>query len=140
MWAKIKTALRHNQFLVTALVMSAILVVWVYGCDSKTASPWNSEVKVTRLELDTLVETKNLEIKAAYADIDKQDLFKKEFVSIGVAFAEAGGVSPVGVGVGVMLLGILGLTVDNRKKDSLITLLRNTGGTANGTTSSTATA
>lgn len=139
MWKKVKREIRHNQFLVAAVFMAGVLVFWVYGCDSKTTSPWNPNQTVTRMELRTQVDTYNLQVKAAVADLDKQDTFKQEMVTIGVAIAEAGGVNPVGVGVGVMLLGLAGLTADNRKKNSIIKTLQSaTGGTngANGTTTS----
>ena len=139
MWEKIKTEIRHNQFLVSAIFLAGVLVFWVYGCDSKTMSVMTPERKVTRLELQTEVDTFNLRVKAAVADLDKQDTFKQELVTVGVAIAEAGGVAPAGVGVGVMLLGLLGVAADNRKKNSIIETLKKNGigGTTDGTTAVT---
>jgi len=138
MWEKIKTEARHNQFLVAAVCAAAVLVFWVYGCESKTMSILEPEKKVTRLELQTEVDTFKLQVKAAVADLDKQDLFKVELITVGVAIAEAGGLNPAGVGIGVMLLGVLGLAADNRKKNSIILTLKNNGGT-NGTTNAVTT-
>jgi len=132
MWEKVKREARHNQFLVAAVVLAGVLVFWVYGCDSKTVSPWNPAKTVTRMELQTQVETYNLQVKAAVKDLDKQDLFKQQIVTVGVAVAEAGGISPAGVGVGVMLLGLAGLSVDNRKKNSIIKTLQTAQTAQNG--------
>ena len=138
MWEKIKAEMRHNQFLVAAIFLAGVLVFWVYGCESKTMSVLVPEKKVTRLELQTEVDTFKLQVKAAVADLDQQDTFKQELVTVGVAIAEAGGINPAGVGVGVMLLGVLGLAADNRKKNSIIlTLKNNTNGGNNGTTPAT---
>jgi hypothetical protein len=128
MWSKIKKEVRHNQFLVAAMFLAGVLMFWVYGCESQTVSVLTPTQKVTRLELQTEVDTFNLKVKAAVADLDKQDTFKQEIVTVGVAIAEAGGISPAGVGVGVMLLGLVGLTADNRKKNSIIKTLKNTNG------------
>ena len=125
MWKRIKTEVRHNQFLVSAVAVAIVMVVWVYGCDSKTTSPWNPSETVTRMELQTQVDTYNLQVAAAVKDLDKQDLFKQELVTVGVAIAEAGGINPAGVGIGVMLLGIAGLGIDNRKKNSLVVAWKN---------------
>jgi hypothetical protein len=136
MWEKIKAKtkwLRHNQFAVAAIVASMVLVFWIYGCDSKTTSPWDSSKQITRTELATEVKTYNIEVEAAVADLDKQDAFKKELVTVGVAIAEAGGLNPAGVGVGVMLLGVLGLTADNRKKSAIIKTLKNGNGNGGAT-------
>jgi len=142
MWDKVKQQARHNQFLVAAIFLAGVLVFWVYGCESKTMSILKPEKKVTRLELQAEVDTFALQVKAAVADLDKQDTFKQELVTVGVAIAEAGGLNPAGVGVGVMLLGIAGLGIDNRKKNSLMLSWKNAalakdGGTTDGTTAVT---
>lgn len=133
---KIKKELRHNQFLVAAVCLAGVLLFWVYGCESQTTSVLSPQEKVTRLELQTEVDTFNLKVKAAVADLDKQDTFKQELVTIGVAIAEAGGLNPAGVGVGVMLLGLAGLTADNRKKNAIIKTLKNVNGGTNGASNS----
>ena len=138
MWEKMKKEIRHNQFLVSAIFMAGVLVFWVYGCYSKTTSPWNPDQKITRMELETQVATYNLQVEAAVKDLDRQDLFKQELVTVGVAVAEAGGVAPAGVGVGVLVLGLLGVSADNRKKNSIIeTLKKSRIGGMNGTDTAT---
>jgi len=121
---KIGEVVRHNQFIMTAIVIGVVMVVWVYGCASTTKSPWKPEEKLTREELTAEIELMNTKIKTAYADLEKQELFKQELFKVGVIMAEGGTVNPIGVGIG--LLGILGIgaVADNRKKDSVIKTLK----------------
>jgi len=122
---KIKTTFRHNQFLALGLVVALALGVWLVGCDSKTASPFNPDKQVTRQQLNNDVDKYVKDLELAYSDLDKQDLFKEKIFEIGMAAAQGGTINPVGAGV--TLLGILGIgaVADNRKKDSIIKTLKN---------------
>lgn len=126
LWEKIAVTLRHNQFFGTAIILALVVIFWVYGCTSETASPWSPPEKLNREELNAEIELMNARITTAYADLDKQDLFKQELFNNLAIMAEGGTVNPMGVGLG--LLGILGLgaAADNRKKDSVIKTLKNT--------------
>lgn len=119
MLEKIKTVLRHNQFIALAAVIVLVLGVWLVGCDSEVTSPITGQ-KVTRAELIVDHETYLAKLKLAKEDLDKQDLFKQQLFSIGVAMVQGGTVDPIGASV--TLLGILGLgaIADNRKKDAII--------------------
>lgn len=121
---KIKIALRHNQFLALAVVVVIALGVYLVGCESTTTSPISGK-KVTRPILISEVETKVVEIEAAYDDLNKQDIFKQKLFEIGLAAAQGGTVDPIGAGV--TLLGVLGIgaVADNRKKDAIIKTLKN---------------
>lgn len=123
--------IRHNQGLFVALLISAALLVWTFGCESKlgslidpgklvTAAELNLEIEVesARLqgELDALLKRAQLR-KAEFARMDaiKQRLF--EFASV---TAQTGTVNPAGV---LTLVGSIigaGAVVDNRIKDKVI--------------------
>ena len=75
MFEKIKKVLRHNQFLVTALVFILVLGVWLVGCNSTVKSPFNPERDVTRQQLQNEVEKYMADIELAFENLDKQDLF-----------------------------------------------------------------
>jgi len=122
---KIKVALRHNQFLAITLVIVLLLGVWLIGCESQVVSPFNPERDVTRQQLQNEVEKYMADIELAFADLDKQDIFKQKLFEIGVVMAQGGTVNPIGAGI--TLLGVLGLgaVADNRKKDSIIKTLKN---------------
>ena len=125
MFERIKKAVRHNQGLTTALVVVAVLVVWLIGCESSVRSPFEPARRVTRPQLVLEWERYAGEVELAIADLDRQDLFKTKLFEIGVLVAQGGTVNPLGAGV--TLLGILGIgaAVDNKKKDSIIKTLQN---------------
>jgi hypothetical protein len=134
-WEDIKRIVRHNQFIATAIIIMVLVLVWVYGCDSTTKSPWEPSVKVTRAELDAGIDMMNVKINQAYEDLNKQDLFKQELFDNLVIMAEEGTVNPMGVGLGLVSLLGLGAVADNRKKNSVIKTLQkaNGNGGTNGT-------
>ena len=122
---KVKVMLRHNQFLTVAVVVVAVLMVWLFGCESTTQSPLRPETKVTRGELEVEVDMFKIKVQQSVKDLDRQDLFKQELFNIGVLFAQGGSVNPVGAGI--TLLSILGVAAvaDNRRKDAVIKTLQN---------------
>jgi len=130
---KIKKILNHNMFLFVALGIIIVVGAWGIGCQPTVESPINPGEKVTRVELDADVEHLVSDIDSAYDNLAQQELFRQKLFEIGLAYAQTGGINPIGAGVS--LLGILGLgaVADNRRKDSIIKTLKN-GGT-NGTNS-----
>jgi len=127
---KIKVAFRHNQFLTFAVVIVVVLGAWLIGCESQVASPFNPSRDVTRSQLNNEVEKYMVDLELAYADLDKQDLFKQKIFELGVVAAQGGTINPVGAGI--TLLGVLGIgaVADNRKKDSIIKTMKNGKATA----------
>jgi hypothetical protein len=122
---KARKVLSHNQFLAVAIVIVLCLSVYLVGCDSKTTNPFNKEgAKVTREQLNNEIDKFAADVELAYADLDKQDIFKQKLFEIGLVAAQGGTVDPIGAGV--TLLGILGIgaVADNRKKDSIIKTLK----------------
>ncbi len=122
---KVKTMLRHNQFLAMTVVIVLVLGVWLIGCESSVQSPFNPNRDVTRQQLQNEVDKYIADIELAFADLDRQDIFKQKLFEFGVVLAQGGTVNPVGAGIA--LLGILGFgaVADNRKKDSIIKTLQN---------------
>jgi len=122
---KMKELYRHNQFFAVACIVVIAASVWLIGCESKTQSILYPDTTVSRDQLNLEIKVFKEKVKAATADLDKQDMFKQELFNIGLAVAQGGTVNPIGAGV--TLLGILGIgaVADNRKKDSLIKTLQN---------------
>jgi len=127
---KIKIALRHNQFLAFAAMIVIVLGVWLIGCESQVTSPFNPDRDVTRAQLQNEVDKYMADIELAFADLNRQDLFKQKLFEVGVIVVQGGTVNPIGVGI--TLLGILGIgaVADNRKKDSVIKTMQNERTTA----------
>jgi len=123
--------IRHNQGMFAALLISAGLLVWTFGCESKVESLIEPGRQVTRAELD--IEVKQLERQleadldmlreraaAKYQKLDRDDAIKQKLYEFAALSAETGGVNPLGV---VTLVGSIigaGAVVDNRIKDKVI--------------------
>ena len=121
---KIRTILRHNQFLALGLVVVLALGIWLVGCDSKTASPFNPDKQVTRQQLNNDVDKYVKDLELAYTDLDNQDLFKGKLFEIGLAAAQGGTINPIGAGVTLLSILGIGAVADNRKKDAVIKTLQ----------------
>jgi len=117
--SEIWKAIRHNKVTITALIIVIGITVWIYGCESTTVSPI-SEKKVTRGQLINEADKFAADLALAYEDLDRQDAFKQQIVALGVAYAETGGVNPIGAGLSLLGIVSAGLLVDNRIKDTAI--------------------
>lgn len=117
---KILETLRHYQGTIVAVVVCALLVVWGFGCQVTTENPFEPGTTVTAKELNIEVEAYAKKAALAYEDIDRQEQIRSAILDAGLAYAQGGGVNPIGVAS--TLMGILGLgaVVDNRKKDAVI--------------------
>ena len=122
---------RHNQATVVSVIVVFAIVFWIYGCESTTVSPV-SEKKVTRGQLIAEADKFAADLALAYDDLDRQDEFKREIINMGVAFAEDGGVNPVGAGLSLLGIVSTGLLVDNRKKGAVIVSKTNAINAVNG--------
>jgi hypothetical protein len=120
MLEKVKEIIRHNQGLAVAIIVIIAVGIWMFGCESKVQSPFNPNVRVSRVELQAEWELYAKKVDLAVQDLDKQDLFKQKLTEIGIAFAQGSTIDPIGAGI--TLLGVLGVgvIVDNKKKDSVI--------------------
>ena len=117
--SEVWAGIRHNKATIAALVLVVGISVWIYGCQSTTQSPI-SDKKVTRGQLIAEADKFAADLALAYEDLDRQDAFKQQIVALGVAYAETGGVNPIGAGLSLLGIVSAGLLVDNRIKDTAI--------------------
>ena len=95
-------------------------VLWfAYGCEPKTRSLVQPNLKVTgnelSIELETLVRIYNLRID----DLEKQEAFKQWFFNQAAEVVETGQVNPIGVLTSLLSILGIGAGADNlrvRKK------------------------
>jgi hypothetical protein len=130
---KVWAAIRHNQATIVAVVLSAMLITWVYGCQSTAISPFTGKKSTyTQIQADVneyiakrTAEDKAFSEKAkiALADIERQDTFKAELLTALSAYATTTPAGAVAVPILALLSG--GLFLSNRKKDSIITTKTN---------------
>lgn len=127
----VKTWIRHNQSLTIGLILCIIFSVWFFGCESKTRSLIDPDMKITkdelnieytselaRLESEMKVLEQTTEVRLQ--DLHRQDLFKQALFNNAVLIAETGNPNPLGL---LSMLGtIFGISaiIDNRRKDGLI--------------------
>jgi len=120
MLEKIWTAIRHNHILIVGVVICAVLLVWSYGCQITTRNPFAPTQQVTRPELEAEVENYVSKVSLAYNDLAKKEEIRTLVFNSAVAYADGGGINPLGVITA--LFGILGsgAMLDNRRKDAVI--------------------
>lgn len=117
---KIFEVLSHDQGTFVAVIICTLLIAWSLGCQVTTENPFSPGDKVTKAELDILAEEAAQKLSLAYDDIERQEQVRKAILEAGRAFAESGGIDPLGFAS--TLLGIVGIggIIDNRRKDAVI--------------------
>jgi len=85
-----------------------------------TENPFEPGTKVTADELQVEVEAYAAKVSLAYQDIEKQEAIRSAILEAGLAYAQGGGVNPIGLASTLMGICGIGLAIDNRKKDSVI--------------------
>jgi hypothetical protein len=117
---QLKKWVRHNQTLVASAVLCVVLVAFAFGCQVTTENPFNPEEKVTRQELRIEAESYAAKLDLAYQDLDKKDAIIKAVLEAGMAYAQEGGINPIGLASTMFGLLGMGAVVDNRRKDAVI--------------------
>ena len=130
---KLKKFLDHEQATVVALIIIAGLFAFFVGCESKVASIKSPELKVDRatfnMEVEQELDRIALIAKTGNLDLDRQDAIKQGIAEVGLTLASGGTVNPVGIATTLFAtLGVGGLVIDNRRKDTVIKTLKNNKG------------
>ena len=129
-----KKLIKHNVFQVIAIVHIALILFWVFGCNSKVISLNDHGLKINRVELQNELETILRSAEIRFADLDKQDRFKQIIFENAALFAGGGTVNITGLLTTLAAVFGFGAVVDNRRKDTVIkTVLRTNSNNANKT-------
>lgn len=108
-----KAIFNHERYKLIGVGACIALLIWFYGCESKTSSLLSPDKNLTRaelqLELDTLL--KSAELK--YADLDRQDEIKSALLNNLLLVAQSGTVNPIGVITSLAVVMGIGATVDD---------------------------
>lgn len=112
-----KAIFNHERYKLIGGVLCIALVIWAYGCESKTPSLITTGKKVNRaelqLELDTLIASSGIRVQ----DLNRQDRFKTALFEQSMLLAQGGTLNPVGLGFTVAgILGIGAATDDIRTR------------------------
>lgn len=117
---KVWKAIRHNQGLTIAIIIVLGLLVWSYGCESKVSSLNNSQLMVTRAELEVEIESFMSTAEIRISDLDRQDAIKRKLFEFAVAAAETGTINQSSVFAIISWILFGGVLIDNRRKDGVI--------------------
>lgn len=112
-----------GQFM--ALLFCLIVLIWFFGCQSKTLSLHNDGRRVTRDEIQMEVDTFMRLAEIRFADLKRQEAFKAALLDAAVITTQTGTINPYGIIA--TLLGAVGIgaTVDNVRKRIVIKKLNN---------------
>lgn len=111
------TFIRHNRGILISTVLVGILLFWAYSCQSKVRSITNPDTFVTRPELNAEVEHFLAQAQLKFADLDRQDEFKRLIFEAAITFVEEGTINPLAIIMtSSSILGI-GAILDNQRKD-----------------------
>lgn len=118
------TFIRHNRGILISAVLCSILLVWAYSCQSKVRSIARPDTFVTRPELNAEVEHFLAQAQIKFADLDRQDEFKRLIFEAAITFVEAGTINPLAIIMtSSSILGI-GAIIDNQRKDVRIKTMK----------------
>jgi len=118
--AELWRSIRHNPFFCIAFVVLIILLLWIFGCEPTTTSPFDPTKKVTRAELQIDFDATFNRVELANNDLTRKEQLRG--LLLNGAFLLAGGdeINPVAMlTTAFSILGI-GSVLDNRRKDRVI--------------------
>ena len=96
-----------------SLILIFALLLYAYGCESKTDSLIHPATKVTRVELQTELETLLTLGEARFSDLDRQDDLKQLVFNNALVIAQGGDVNPLGVLTTLAAIFGVGATADD---------------------------
>jgi len=119
-----------NQGAFVGVILSVILIVWTFGCESQVKSPVSGNM-VTRAELNLEVDIQvkqfetqldNIQKQAAlqFLALDRQDEIKRKLFEFASVTAANNTFNPTGIVTLAGTILAMGLGVDNRIKDKVI--------------------
>lgn len=104
---------------VTGILFCLGIIFYIYGCESKVMSlngPQMVSRAILQLELDTYMRTAEIR----FAQLDKQDAFKKALFDQALITTQTQTINPYGVIATLLGIAGIGATVDNVRKRSEI--------------------
>ena len=100
----------------TAIVIIALLIIWLIGCQSKVKSLNGGNILVSRGELKNELDHVLAVAELRFVELDRQDEIKQIIFNSALLMARSGAINPIGVLTTFGAILGLGATVDNVKK------------------------
>lgn len=123
----LETLFNHERYQTISFIVACLFLFWVYGCPSQVKSIRVPNRKVTRAELGIEIESFAATAEARFADLDRQDEFKKFVFDNLLLLVSGGQINPAGALVGIATILGIGAGVDNVRKRKELKTLKNGG-------------
>jgi len=92
-----KNWLKHNWVRISSVSFAAIIMLYVLGCEPKTASLLEPQGKVTRSGLQLELEYIQMKFAQRSEDLEQQAYIRDIITQNALIIAESGGVNPLGI-------------------------------------------
>lgn len=119
-----QTLSNHERYESIAIAISAMLLIWFYGCESKVPSIQNPKRNVTRavfkMEIDSILQM----AEYRYTQLDQQDAIKEALLTNALLVASGGAINPIAVVTSITAILGIGATIDNVRKRKVIKTLK----------------
>ncbi len=109
-----------NKAQIISIIFLTAVLLYAYGCESKTPSLKQAGKRVNRVELMLELETVLSESRIRISDLDRQDQFKQILFQQAFIIAEGGSLSIPGLVTTLLAVFGTGAIVDNRRKAKVI--------------------
>lgn len=115
----------HERYQTIAIVITIGLLVFFYGCPSKTQSILFPAEEVTRPELQIELDMLLVKAQQGFAHIEQQEAIKKLLFEQALIAVQTGTINPIAVFTSIAAIIGIGATVDNARKRKEIKSLKN---------------
>lgn len=108
--------LNGKTFTVVGITLGLVIVLYFYGCESRTCSILDPQRQVTRAELQAEVAMYEARLLDRSRDLDRKDSVKKFLSEQLSVVASGGGVNPIGALNSLATILAVGYAVDANRK------------------------
>ena len=112
----IRTALNKNAATIVAITVSNLLLLYIYGCPSRTLSLTTPGARVTRAELNIELSTILATAEVRFAELDREAAFKNALANAALSYMQTGTITPLSLTATLFAIFGVGVTVDKTRK------------------------
>lgn len=114
------TFIRHNPYLVYAIVVCILLLLWAFGCQPTAKSPLDPSRRVTRSELQIEIDLFLRKAEIADAELTQKEQIVSLLVKQAFLLTDGGSINFLSLATSIGTILGIGSIADNRRKDKVI--------------------